>query len=513
MPHSTVMSGKALGCEGRLLMKNLTWLALPVLLGVSSVAAGVPQCASGSTPRFIVENRCGDDVWMIETPPGAARAVQAQWDWFLKSYATVQNPLGNGGTVAALLIPKQASQTFCVPDKGAPGGNFRFYMGCPDSNPFSSAGCIVGSATGDLAAINTLFEPTFGCSPALSGPQCAFNPSADPDCAANPSNTTCPPIASGDNFDISAVDGYTIPMRVDATPLPGKTCSRLSTDGSMLDLASCPGETKDTLYSSNPTQQQRIAGGISLLTQSEDGTQLKACVAPHKWFETGSLGIPPNTDPSSGACNPITSSCFYSGAGCDKSNDSTLVASCPGGSGPQQKVGPKGDGTFAIQNTNWVQQLYALGYGGYTWQYGDGIGDQSCEWGAQIKVTLCPNGGVPYRKNQLWTFSVASGTCSTDGTTGNPDGNTTFPSLAACQMAKMRYTCHPVQDDIPAALWAADPTATLSLKGFTYAQVLAARRLVCGKYPRDILVGGQKRTLTLPECNYVYAMGDAVCPQ
>jgi len=48
------------------------------------------------------------------------------------------------------------------------------------------------------------------------------------------------------------------------------------------------------------------------------------------------------------------------------------VTSWPSGSGPQQTVGPKGDGTYAIQNTNWAQQLFALGYGGYTWQYGDG---------------------------------------------------------------------------------------------------------------------------------------------
>lgn len=60
-----------------------------------------------------------------------------------------------------------AAKIFAIPDQGAPNGNFRFFMGCPslsdNSNPFDESGCVVGSIAGDLAAVNTLFEPTFGC--------------------------------------------------------------------------------------------------------------------------------------------------------------------------------------------------------------------------------------------------------------------------------------------------------------------------------------------------------------
>src|SRR5262245_57399631 len=144
-------------------MKGLTLLcasALALLLGAPDTAAETSGCASGSTPRFAIVNNCGADVWVVETPPGNPQtqpAVSAQWEWF-KAYTTQKNP--NIPGVVGLLLAQGSSQTFCVPDKGAPGGNFRFYMGCPDSNmdPFNEAGCKLGSAAGDLAGINTLFE-------------------------------------------------------------------------------------------------------------------------------------------------------------------------------------------------------------------------------------------------------------------------------------------------------------------------------------------------------------------
>lgn len=556
---------------------TLAGLILAVLASHGGTGAQPPTCDAGTTARFEIFNNCGEDVWVVETPPGGlpgnpAAAVRAQWQWF-KNYTTKTNP--HVPDQAGLLLSKKTGRSLCVPDKGAPGGNFRFFMKCPNDNtdPFDTSGCVLGAAAGDLASINTLFEATFGCDPALSNSQCAFNPSGGlppptstvasglnnttdpvtftvasasgfpvptdpfkpfeigidgeiltvtavsatdakiftakraqegtaaaphgdkspifllPNCLYSPSSTSCPPIAPNDNFDISAVDGYTIPLDVVAQPLQGKSCNRLSTDAGILDLASCPVENALTLSSTDATQAALIKGGISLLNQ--DATGLKACSAPYKWFQTGSLGSPPNPAPSSGGCNPVTSACFYAGAGCDNSHPET---SCPGGSGPQQRVGPAGDGKFAIQNTSWVQQLYGLGYAGYTWQYGDGVGDQTCDWGGHVKVTLCPAGGIPYQKNQLWKFSASTGTCSTDGTTGTPDGTTTFKSLAACQTAKMRYTCHDLTADdpfkIPTALWRADPAATVAGTGFTDPQVQALKTLVCDTFVRTFPQGG-----------------------
>jgi len=80
----------------------------------------------------------------------------------------------------------------------------------------NTAGCMLGAAAGDLAGINSLFEPTFGCDPTLPASECAFNPAAGapdwPQCQSDPNIAHCPPIAPSDNFDISAVDGYTMPQ-------------------------------------------------------------------------------------------------------------------------------------------------------------------------------------------------------------------------------------------------------------------------------------------------------------
>jgi hypothetical protein len=503
-------------------MKRSLWgpAVVVAFTGLLAAAAAEAQttCAAGSTARLTIANSCGDDAWVIETPPGSVAAVQGQWNWFL-AYATQTLKLGNGGSVAGVLVKQGTSTAFCVPDMGAPGGNFRFYMGCPSNNtdPFNNAGCTIGAAAGDLAGINTLFEPTFGCKPGLSGAQCAFNPSSNaadyPNCAASPSSSTCQAMPSGDNFDISAVDGYTFPIKVVAQPTSG---SAITIDAGMLDLASCPTETSKTLYSTDSTQQGLINGGVSLLTTNGAG-QLQACAAPYKWFMTGTLGTPKNTAPSSGACTTIASACFYAAAGCDNSQP---VTGCPGGSGPQQKVGPKGDGTVAIQNTNWVQQLYMLGYNGYTWQYGDGVGNQSAPWGTSYTVTLCPNGGTPYVASQLWTFSATTGACSTSGQTGTPNNQTTYGSLFACQTANMRYTCDNYTSvdpyGSPTGLWKADPAATLAKTGQTYAQV-QGRTLTCKDYTLQIPTGGgftpnpSPATLTLPECNYFWS-GTSVCP-
>src|SRR5262245_43625582 len=96
----------------------------------------------------------------------------------------------------AFKIEKGDSPFLCVPDKGAPSGNFRFFMGCPtlasDTDPFGPNGCVIGSGVGDLSGVNTLFEPSFGCQSPLSGSQCAFNPADTAKaCESNPSASNC----------------------------------------------------------------------------------------------------------------------------------------------------------------------------------------------------------------------------------------------------------------------------------------------------------------------------------
>ena len=192
----------------------------------------------------------------------------------------------------AVLVKRATTRIFAVPDRGAPNGNFRFFMGCPslanNNNPFGGGGCVIGAITGDLANVNTLFEPTLGC---MKGSKtCAFNPAANPAthplCPSQPNAKNCGPLSATDFYDVSAVDGYTLPIEVAAS---GKGCSAPLIDASMLDLASCPSENKKTLYSTNAMQQAQIEKGFSLLTSA--GPYRKACVAPYLWFEFDGSGF------------------------------------------------------------------------------------------------------------------------------------------------------------------------------------------------------------------------------
>jgi len=360
--------------------RNLKKGAVVALVsGILLASAGSVLGADGFSKRLTIHNNCAVDAWLIETPPGSPTqpAVRGQWNWW-KSKNGEQMKMTAGET-----------KHFEVPDKGAPGGNFRVYMGCDASSPTN---CIIGAASGDFAGINTLFEPTFGCKPGTPSGQCAFNPSSPastyPNCAGDPTAANCGPIASQDNYDISAVDGYTIPMKIDVA---GTGCNRQTTDASMLLLAKCPAETGKTVYSSLAAQETVIEQGVSLLNKDGSGNY-KSCTSPGHWFAATQLGTPSNpvlTPPD--GCN---SGSYYS---CGGNCTSSQPPRCPSCGKAQCEIGPKFDGTYAIENTNWVKTLKSWGYKGYTWAFDDGEGLQQCDWGAQIKLTLCPAGGTPYK--------------------------------------------------------------------------------------------------------------------
>ncbi|HCB15133.1 MAG TPA: hypothetical protein DEP36_16425 [Gammaproteobacteria bacterium] len=418
----------------------------------------------------------------------------------------------------AFPIASLSSQLFCIPDQGAPSGNFSFFLNCPKNDPFANEGCKIGSMTGDLASINTLFEPTFGCKPGTAAADCAFNAAGSavdvpphPHCPTDPSPANCGPLASPDYFDVSAVDGYTLPMTVEVL---GNGCSRPSIDASMLDLASCPKEDSTTFY------PWPINGpDISLLTTV--GNVNKACVAPYKWLGSGSFGAPKNANPSidstcgPGGCTPYS---YYAAIGCLSDTPEHAAIACPVGSGPQQRVGPtsKHDGTYAIQNTYWTQNLYAMGYTGYTSQYDDAVGGQVCAWGARMTVTLCPKGGKPYDPNQKWAFDTNAGECviSNAGAYSSRFACLTDPSSAVL------FTCDVLTDtahrptmgslSFSSARWKVDPGATKAQakNGYTWAEIRSLKAmpgaLVCRDLTSDQLTpAGQN--ITVRNCDYKYA--------
>ena len=102
------------------------------------------------------------------------------------------------------------------------------------------------------------------------------------------------------------------------------------------------------------------------------------------------VGTPSNPDPQ--APNGCNSASFYACAG-----SCAATGENPGGGAADCEVGPKADGSFGIEDTNYVTTLKSLGYKGYTWPYDDAEGLQQCNWGGTMVLTLCPNGGTPYQ--------------------------------------------------------------------------------------------------------------------
>ena len=431
---------------------------------------------------------------------------------------TLADPLQTTVTSAAITyntlkgavpIATGKSQPFCIPDQGAPSGNFSFFIGCPNHDPFADQGCNIGTVTGDLAGINTRFEPTFGCKP--GSVNCAFN-AADaapnyPNCQTSPNATACGPLGSNDYFNVSVVDGYTVALQVQVT---GDGCSSSLIDASMLDLASCPSENPRTLY------PWPVISGLNLSLLTSSGGINRACVAPYQWLGSGSLGNPTNPSPSMDTtCGPAgcTPYSYYAAEGCLDDTPGHAAIACPGGSGIQQRVGPTDNGRYAIQNMNWTQQLYAMGYTGDTSRYDDAVGGQVCDWGATMTVTLCPanSSKKPDDATQQWAFS--SGQCAISSTG-------TYPSLFACltdPANAVLFTCDPLTDtayqpapgSLPfaSARWKVDPAATAN-NGYTWAEVQALKTtpgaLVCRKLTSNPLTPAGTN-VTVTHCDYKYA--------
>src|SRR5208282_3333083 len=186
---------------------------------------------------------------------------------------------------------------------------------------------------------------------------------------------------------------------------------------------------------------------------------VKACVAPYQWFgdQTKTLGSPVDTAPQNASCaaGTCTSTSYYAAKDCDGTNTTTKRFFCPEHSGPQQRVGPHlvvpietyeaPDGQFSIHNTDFVKQLYALGYKGYTWQFDDGVGLLNCPSTYVIDdpkkyttytITVCPSGATTNpAEPAAWAFSSAAGTCVASS---GGEGVTSYGSIVACQQANMR---------------------------------------------------------------------------
>jgi len=471
-------------------IKNLQTLYSPTLfIDAVSTSSCDSKMGKGFTKRLTVINNCGENTWLYMKIPGAG-SMPEQWDFWKKTSGGKEvwtgGSTGSGTGYVRSELKIGTPYHFCIPDKGAAGGNFQIFM-----EPCKKTGddCMIGTMVGhDRNGINTLFEPTFGCIPGTAN--CSKNPS-------DPSHD----ITAWDWFDISAVPGFTIPMYLEVTNAHKLTCTASSTDASMLDMASCPSENKPwpegygtTMVAVDPaptttcqkasgattgqctgngyapchddadctdgnTQMRTILdGGFSLLTQGVDRRDgYQGCASPCNYLSGHQLGDPPKTwtSPSKDIMGPMASAgykpntlplntaCWYCCA--SKAN-----ADAPGQGGIQCDKGP--NGSYPIGLTGYVRRLKEMGMNGYAWQYDDYGANHNCEQkssdvSARFLLTLCPGkttgarypwpaGSKPYLTTQGWNW--VNGKCTASNSGG------TYKSLYACQVANLKYECKTV---------------------------------------------------------------------
>lgn len=117
-----------------------------------------------------------------------------------------------------------------------------------DDNKQASVGGCDNSHYGCTPPVDTIFEATFGCD---STTECAVNPSAQNQSLLNDTF-----------FDISHVDGYTLPYKLEIigdTHLCDNGKGLKLIDGTNLTLSKCPDENK--LYMINPINGQKTLVG------------------------------------------------------------------------------------------------------------------------------------------------------------------------------------------------------------------------------------------------------------
>jgi len=449
--------------------------SLCLLVQVSlAVAADPPKYdCPDCTQRLTFVNNCDDDAEIQALIPSDATA-KPQWD-FWKPYGAMRysgfdekgNPSGDQYVITKL--PHGESATFGIPDAGVTSGRFSFALGCDAStqtekDPWGK--CKMGPTSGKgWYSINSIFEITAGC-------RYEKDPLKKNSCVKNGSDPKKGPLSEQDNFDLGAVDGYTVPLSVEVTNNDKNAfaCTRNKVDGSLLDLASCPAEYSQSDEAKKIAQTLKLTpedaddpklktffakkDPISMLTKDTDGS-VKACSSPCKWItangDVGSPGVPVRLIPGEAFKDTtnkkeklIPNTADYYCCACRGLNDKNQVIEpidpkCvyPGCSGvscmDRWDINPQitgDDRRYSMPMSNYVKRLKAMGFEGYTWQFDDKLGLVQCDkWGAKITVTICPagSGGKPYDlANRKWAYSAKDNKCVLDS-------NGKYASLFDCQ--------------------------------------------------------------------------------
>jgi hypothetical protein len=183
--------------------------------------------------------------------------------------------------------------------------------------------------------------------------------SSSSQCAVDPQGNILPATTS---FNASAVDGYTLPFKVNVNPTDNNTCNNFDCSG--LTLNSCP--TNENLSKDINNNVAFTTTSIDLQVLNPSNNAFVGCFSPCK-----ALDYP-----------------GYGGKGLQDETGAQEAPYCcptPPISSGQCRSGP-------VPSTQYVGLIHSICTGGvYAYAYDDGIGLHNCNAPTQIEMVFGPN--------------------------------------------------------------------------------------------------------------------------
>ena len=254
-------------------------------------------------------------------------------------------------------LPAGETHEFDIPAKGLAATRFWAKWGC---NKATGGDCVIGQSGGPgescdaklgcAPPVDSKFEATFGCTLSDTS-QCATNPSS-------PDPSKPDPLGPIDWWDVSQVDGWTLPYKVvvkgDCPAAPKVIdCSHLSLD-------SCP-DKEDLGLKDGPTS-------LKLLGAQDSGTTV-GCYSP---------------------CAKLTYQQWGQGYSFTPESKQAQDFCCP-----TPPITPEACSAGPVSRTKFVEAVHELCPDVYAYAYDDGIGLAQCPAGTQYDVTFyCPAGAA-----------------------------------------------------------------------------------------------------------------------
>ncbi|NDV27651.1 thaumatin family protein [Desulfovibrio sp. JC010] len=432
----------------------------PVICGDNTTKTG------WDAKRITITNNCADDAYIVITPPTAKKDYEKPnlklWKMVAQN-ASMQEMYANPNDLSSALMFRKKLDSgktmyLAAPKGGIASGNIGVLLNCQqDPTGIGWPGnCTMGAVPGTPSTgVGTILEYSAGCT---------YTSEKDrkDKCTINPSSKLNQCLDGSDYYDLSMVNGYSVPMSVKISTDKKYECNVTEING-VADLYDCPRESDKTISANgtyvkpynNPQLTQ--PNGIGLHISNNAAVEGRAaCITPAQWLNAGGQH-PKNTQTVALGKNPVelnelTIADWYACNGIPKGQDSGIPAECqgPGCGGPQCSVGP--DGEIASYNednlirgkgipyTNYVKYLKHIGVDAYAWQFNDDASTLLCKKaGVPIHLTLCPGpeGIKPYQKpykKQTWTFY--DNQCLPA-----KDKSGKYKTLLDCMQQHYSYTC------------------------------------------------------------------------